>query len=47
MLIIQTRNNMTLANAKRFYKRAKSLLPGIVYIGIDGIGYQVKYCKIW
>ena len=42
-----TRSYTSVIEAKRFYIKAKSLLPGLVFIGLTTEGYIVKYCKGW
>lgn len=37
----------SIVEAKRFYIRAKSLLPGLVYVGLSNNQYIVKYAKYW
>jgi hypothetical protein len=37
----------SIVEAKRFYVKAKSLLPGLVYVGLSNNQYVVKYFKNW
>jgi hypothetical protein len=42
-----TKSYTCILDAKRFYIKAKSLLPGLVFIGLTKDGYIVKYAKYW